>query len=285
MVTFSEEDIMNRCILVLTMPVIMAIAFRLLGFAQATAAQDGPELVYAKDGSGVCGYKDTPILPWCGYHQHDPDRPAPRTVRPGKPSLQKNVGTAPSDATVLFDGNDLSKWQRPHWKIVDDCIEATEGVLTTKEAFGDFQLHLEWQAPDPPRGEKFDRGNNGVMIMGQFEIQIFDSYTEKIYPDGQAAAIYGQTPPLVNACRKPGEWQTYDIVFFAPVFKSGKLEKPARVTMFHDGLLVHHNQEIMGRTDHRALPSYDEPIPSKMPLGLAAHHNPVRFRNIWIRPL
>ncbi len=122
------------------------------------------------------------------------------------------------------------------------------------------------------------------MIMGQFEIQIFDSYTERIYPDGQAAAVYGQTPPLVNACRKPGEWQSYDIVFSAPAFKSGKLARPATVTMFHNGLLVHHNQEIMGQTGHRILPSYRQQA-EKAPLQLAAHNNPVRFRNIWIRPL
>ncbi|MHC4666560.1 MAG: 3-keto-disaccharide hydrolase, partial [Planctomycetota bacterium] len=264
---------------------IAVVAVWQLEFAEIAWAGGKPKLVYAKDGSGIYGFKDTPILPWCGYHQHDPDRPAPEKVTPGNSSTQEKVGTAPSGAIVLFDGRDLSAWQPSQWKVENGCLEATEGLLTTKEAFGDFQLHLEWQAPDPPRGERFNRGNNGVMIMGRYEIQIFDSYTEKIYPDGQAAAIYGQTPPLVNACRKPGQWQSYDIVFFAPVFKSGKLEKPARVTMFHNGLLVHHNQQIMGRTGHGTLPSYDKPIPSKMPFALAAHRNPVRFRNIWIRPL
>jgi hypothetical protein len=140
-------------------------------------------------------------------------------------------------------------------------------------------------APDPPQGHMFDRGNNGVMLMGLFEIQIFDSYTEKLYPDGQAASVYAQTPPRINACRKPGQWQSYDIIFFAPVFKDGKLEKPARVTVLHNGVLVHHNQEIFGPTGHRILPKYDKPIPSKLPLSLSAHNNPVRFRNIWIRSL
>jgi hypothetical protein len=252
---------------------------------QTAHAAVGHELVYAKDGSGVYGYKDTPILPWCSYHVHDPDRPAPKKVAPGTPGTRDEVGTAPSDAIVLFDGKDLSKWEPSEWKIVDGCLEAVGGGrLTTKEKFGDFQLHLEWRAPDPPRGGRFDRGNNGVLIMGQFEIQIFDSYTEKIYPDGQAAAIYGQTPPLVNACRKPGEWQSFDIIFSAPVFKSDKLMKAARITMLHNGILVHSNQEIMGQTGHRILPSY-KPLPETMPLQLGAHHNPVRFRNIWIRPL
>jgi len=243
------------------------------------------ELVYAKDGSGVYGYKDTPILPWCGWHVHDPDRPAPKRITPGTPSTPGKAGTAPSDAIVLFDGKDLSKWEPSEWKVEDGCLVALGGGgLTTKRKFGDFQLHLEWQAPKPPRGDRFDRGNNGVILMGQFEIQIFDSYTEKIYPDGQAAAIYGQTPPLVNACREPGEWQTFDIIFSTPVFKSGKLAKPASVTMLHNGVLVHYNQEIMGKTGHRILPSY-RPQASEAPLQLGAHNNPVRFRNIWMRPL
>ena len=151
--------------------------------------------------------------------------------------------------------------------------------------FGDCQLHVEWQAPNPPVGDDWDHGNNGVMLMGLFEIQVFDTYTTPLYPDGQAASVYGQTPPMVNACREPGRWQSYDIIFFAPVFKDGKLERPARVTVLHNGLLVHHNQEIYGPTGHRIQPKYDEPIPAKLPFSLSAHNNPVRFRNIWIRPL
>lgn len=263
----------------------VVVAGGLLAALHVRAAEEHPGLVYAKDGSGVYGYKDTPILPWCGYLVHDPDRPAPARIDPGEPSTQDKVGTAPSDAIVLFDGKDVSQWEPSEWKIVDACLEAVGGGrLVTKEKFGDFQLHLEWQAPDPPRGDRFDRGNSGVLIMGQFEVQIFDSYTEKIYADGQAAAIYGQTPPLVNACRKPGEWQSFDIIFSAPVFKFGGLVKPATVTVLHNGVLAHHNQEIMGKTGHRILPYYG-PLPEKMPFELGAHNNPVRFRNIWIRPL
>ncbi|MDI6450441.1 3-keto-disaccharide hydrolase [Anaerobaca lacustris] len=249
-------------------------AFCLLYAARVVAA----ELVKARDGSGIFGYKDTPILPWCGYHVHDPDRPAPPVVTPG------SRGRAPSDAIVLFDGTDLSKWNASDWKIDDGELIAVSGHLRTKESFGDCQLHLEWQAPDPPIGDWSDRGNNGVLLMGLYEIQIYDSYETLLYPDGQAAAVYGQTPPLVNACRPPGRWQSYDIIFYAPVFQDGKLERPARITMLHNGLLVHHNQEIYGPTGHRNIPQYRGPV-GPGPLGLMSHNNPVRFRNIWIRPL
>ena len=243
------------------------------------------ELVYAKDGSGVFGYKDTPIQPWSGCHVHDPDRPAPKKVVPGRGSTQEQVGTAPSDAIALFDGRDLSQWRPTKWKVEDGCLIATEGPLMTQEEFGDCQLHLEWQSPLEPAKGIMNQGNNGVMLLGQIEIQIFESYSTKIYPDGQAAAIYAQTPPLVNACRKPGEWQTYDIIFVAPKFDAaGKLRGPARVTMFHNGLLVHHNQEIYGTTPHGGLASYVG-VPSKGPLSFGAHSCPVRFRNIWIRRL
>jgi hypothetical protein len=256
-------------------------AVMLFGSAEMMLGQGQTKLVQAKDGLGIIGYKDTPVLPWCGYHVHDPDRPAPPKVTPGQPPAV----AAPSDAVALFDGKDLSQWKPSGWKVEKGELIAVSGELTTNQTFGDCQLHLEWQAPDPPQGQMFDRGNSGVMLMGLFEIQIYDSYTEKLYPDGQAASVYGQTPPMVNACRKPGQWQSFDIVFFAPVFKDGKLEKPAYVTVLHNGLLVHHNQQIYGPTGHRILPRYDKPIPEKLPLSLSAHNNPVRFRNIWIRPL
>ncbi len=247
----------------------------LLYAASAIAA----ELVKAKDGSGVVGYKDTPVLPWCGYHVHDPDRPKPPKVTPGR------RGAAPSDAIVLFDGTDLSQWETSNWKIEDEDLVAVSGSLRTKESFGDCQLHVEWQAPNPPVGDDWDHGNNGITLMGLFEIQVFDTYTTPLYPDGQAASVYGQTPPMVNACREPGRWQTYDIMFFAPVFDGDRLVKPAYVTVLHNGILVHHNQQIYGRTGHRIQPMYDRPIEPKRPLVLSGHNNPVRFRNIWIRPL
>ncbi|UCD53019.1 MAG: DUF1080 domain-containing protein [Phycisphaerales bacterium] len=265
---------MNRPAAIAASIVLVLSAVLICAVTIATA-----EVVKAKDGSGIPGYKDTPILPWCGYHVHDPDRPAPPKVTPGRRRA------APSDATVLFDGESLSQCQDSDWKIEDGELIAVSGALTSKEAFGDCQLHLEWQAPNPPVGGQWDRGNNGVMLMGLFEIQIFDTYTTPLYPDGQAASVYGQTPPLVNACREPGRWQTYDIIFFAPVFENYKLVKSAYVTVLHNGVLVHHNQEIHGPTGHRILPKYDKPIAPKLPLSLSAHNNPVRFRNIWIRPL
>jgi hypothetical protein len=243
------------------------------------------DLVKAANGSGVVGYKDTPVLPWCGFHVHDPDRPEPKRIDPGNAGTQPQAWTAPSDAIVLFDGKDLSKWQPSDCKVENGYIEASDtGVLTTKDEFGSMQLHLEWMTPDPPRGDFFNRGNNGVFLLGLYEIQIFDSYNEKLYPDGQAAAIYGQTPPRVNVSRKPGVWQTYDIVFTAPQFDGNKLAEPARVTMFHNGVLVHLNEPIRGETGHRTLPEYRQKV-SRGPLVLSGHHNPVRFRNIWIRPL
>jgi hypothetical protein len=264
---------------------ILSIAVLLPALAPLALGEEEPKLFKAKDGSGIIGYKDTPILPWCGYHVHDPDRPAPEKVTPAPPDTSGKTGTAPSDAIVLFSGTDLSQWNWSDWKIENCELIAVSDELTTKQSFGDCQLHIEWQTPDPPQGDIWDRGNNGVNLMGLFEIQVYDSYTEKLYPDGQAASIYGQTPPLVNACRRPGQWQSYDIIFFAPVFKSGKLERPAYVTVLHNGVLVHHNQEIYGPTGHRILPEYEKPIPEKLPLSLSAHDNPVRFRNIWLRPL
>lgn len=245
--------------------------------AWSAAAAD---LVHAKDGSGVYGYKDTPKLPWCGYLVHDPDRPAPPRVNPGPASAPSPV---PVPAVVLFDGKDLSQWHGD-WKVVEGCIEAGTGNLVSKESFGDCQIHVEWMAPAHFQGPWYNQGNNGVLLMGLYEIQIFDSFNEKIYPDGQAAAIYGQTPPRVNACRPPGEWQTFDIVFTAPVFEAGKLVKPARVTLFHNGLLAQLNEEIHGETGHRIVPEYQN-TRGKGPLVFSGHDCPVRFRNVWVRPL
>jgi hypothetical protein len=243
------------------------------------------ELVYAEDGSGVFGYKDTPIQPWSGFHVHDPDRPAPPKVTPAESGTAGGTTAAPSDAVVLFDGTDLTAWQPNKWTVEDGCLVATEGPMRTKEQFGDCQLHLEWAAPTEPAESVWNRGNNGVFLMGVIEVQIFESYTTKIYPDGQAAAVYAQTPPLVNACRAPGQWEVYDIVFQAPrCDETGELTQPARLTMLHNGVLVHNNQEIYGNTPHGGLASYDG-VPAQGPLAFGAHHCPVRFRNIWIRRL
>lgn len=261
--------------------VVLTTAFHLQPQAHAQKHQ----LVYAKDGSGVFGYKDTPVQPWSGYHVHDPDRPAPPRVMPGEPGTAHGPGTAPSDAVVLFGGKDMTAWQPSAWKVEEGELVATEGRLATKEEFGDCQLHLEYLIPVEPAERLTNRGNNGVFLLGMIEVQMFDSHTTKIYPDGQAAAVYSQTPPLVNACREPGRWQSYDIVFFAPRYEGKKMVEPARLTMFHNGVLVHHNQEIYGDTPHAGLAKYpDEPVTTG-PIAFGAHGCPLRFRNIWVRPL
>ena len=223
---------------------------------------------------------------------HDPDRPLPAIVDPGTASTQDSPGRPPSDAVVLFDGKDLSKWAHKDgssakWRVESGYLETVPktGYIYTREAFGDCQLHVEFAEPVPPKGESQGRGNSGVFLMGLYEIQVLDSYENKTYADGQAAAVYGQYPPLVNAARPPGQWQSYDIVFHGPRFDSaGKLLRPARVTVLHNGVLVQDNVELSGPTAHKARPPYS-PQPEKLPLALQDHSNPIRFRNIWIREL
>jgi hypothetical protein len=223
---------------------------------------------------------------------HDVNRPQPPIITPGEASTQARPGQPPSDAVVLFDGKDLSAWEGrdggpAKWKVENGYFEvvAKTGDIRTKQAFGDCQLHVEWAAPAPPHGEDQDRGNSGVFLMSLYEIQVLDSYQNKTYPDGQAAAVYGQYPPLVNAVRPPGQWQTYDIIFHAPRFdKDGKLLRPATVTVLHNGVLVQDHVAIMGPTAHKARPPY-KATPAKLPLQLQDHGHPVRYRNIWIREL
>jgi 3-keto-disaccharide hydrolase len=220
---------------------------------------------------------------------HDLNRPVPPVITPG---TQDSPGKAPSDAIVLFDGKDLSQWldkddAAAEWKVENGyfVVVPKTGYIHTKKPFGDCQLHVEFAEPAPPKGESQGRGNSGVFLMGLYEIQVLDSYENKTYADGQAAAVYGQYPPLVNASRPPGQWQTYDIVFHAPHFdQSGKLLRPARVTVFHNGVLVQDNVEIRGRTAIGDVPTY-APGPEKAPLALQDHGDLVRYRNIWIREL
>jgi hypothetical protein len=257
------------------------VALVLLFLFPAMGAFAADELVKAKDGSGVYGYKDTPKLPWCQWLVHDPDRPAPRRVA----VKGFNAAPAPADALQLFSGSDTSQWEPlGDWKVEDGCLVSGNGHLATKAQYGDIQVHLEWMAPAGFESPWYNRGNNGVMLMGLFEIQIFDSYNEKIYPDGQCGAIYGQTPPYVNVTRPPSEWQSYDIVFLAPQFDGEKLVAPARVTVFQNGVLVLLNEEIHGETGHRILPEYKHKT-STGPLAFGGHGCPVRFRNIWLRKL
>ncbi len=223
--------------------------------------------------------------------QHDRNAPQPPVVTPGDASTQAQPGKPPSDAVVLFDGKDLSGWESlnggpANWKVGKGYFETVPkaGDIRTKQAFGDCQLHVEWATPNPPHGEDQDRGNSGVYLMSLYEVQVLDSYQSKTYPDGQASAIYGNAAPLVNACRSPGEWQTYDIVFHEPRFDAaGKVTQPATFTVLHNGILVQDHVSLVGLTDGNHQP-YKQ-TPDKLPLKLQDHNHPVRFRNIWIREL
>lgn len=205
--------------------------------------------------------------------------PQPEVVTPGDP-----LTNPPSDAVVLFDGSDLSAWENGEsWRIENGELIVGSGVIRTKEAFGDYQLHLEWSAPVPAKGRGQGRGNSGVFLAENYEVQILDSFENETYHDGQAAAIYKQMPPMVNAMRPPGEWNVYDIVWTAPRFaEDDSLESPAYVTVFHNGVLVQYHFELKGGTYWENPPEY-EPHPVKMPITLQDHGNPVRFRNIWLR--
>lgn len=237
------------------------------------------------------GYDDTPVLPHCGYRVHDSARRQPPVVTPGAASSQQAPGRPPSDAILLFDGRDLSGWKAARggpagWKVENGYMEVVGGAgdIETVANLGDCQLHLEWAAPEQVHGDSQGRGNSGVFLMGRYEVQVLDCYDNPTYADGTTASIYGQHPPLVNACRKPGEWQTYDIIWRAPRFEGGQLASAATITVLHNGVVVHACTALHGATQHRNLPSYSE-HPAAGPMRLQDHGNPVRFRNIWYRPL
>jgi hypothetical protein len=224
---------------------------------------------------------------------HDRARPQPPAVTPAVPGTQDKAGKAPSDATVLFDGSDLSAWVSldgtpTKWIARDGYMECVKGsgYIRTLQNFGDCQLHIEWATPSPAHGEGQGRGNSGVFFgLDRYEVQVLDSFQAKTYADGSAAAIYGQYPPLVNASLAPGQWQTYDILYTAPRFDAeGKVLSPVRLTVLHNGVLVQNNVELTGPTSwlERAPYRYH---PEKQPLSLQDHGNPVRFRNVWVREL
>jgi len=241
------------------------------------------------------GFTDTPLLPGLPWHVHDPARPHPKVVTPGA-----QPGQPPSDAIILFDGKDLSKWTAARlgtaaytvssdaapWKVGNGYFEVVprSGDIASKEKFGDVQLHVEWMEPADIGGSSQNRGNSGVFLMGLFEIQVLDSFRSPTYADGQAGAMYGQWPPLVNAVRSPGEWQVYDIVFGAPVYAGDKMTRPASMTAFLNGVLLHDHKEEMGPTIYRQIPKYVAG-PPEGPIILQDHGAPVRFRNIWARRL
>lgn len=230
------------------------------------------------------------------YEVHDKTRENPTVIEP-----PKQFGQPPSDAIVLFDGEDTSQWVSERkgggdvpWKIENGYMEVTRkgGGIRTKKRFGNCQLHVEWRVPEgiDPKITDQKRSNSGVFLMDKYEVQVLDSYTEnnykdnRTYADGQAAALYGQHPPMVNVCRKPGQWQTYDISFMRPIFdENGKLVRKARITLLHNGVVVHNNLEIEGTTSHKKKAAYT-PHESGY-IHLQDHNNPIRFRNIWIREL
>jgi len=252
-------------------PSIIALPFALLsGAGFALAIQD------------KVTYDDGPLLPGGEYRVHG-ERPWPAVVTPGL------NGSPPSDAIVLFDGSDLSQWRGNEgdaaWKVSEGHMEVNgSGPITTRQEFGDIQLHVEFATPGEVVGSSQGRGNSGVFLMGRYEIQVLDSFENPSYPDGQCAALYGQHPPLVNVARGPGEWQSYDIVFHAPRFEGDELAAPGRVTMFHNGVLVHSDAELIGATTHRALAKYSKHA-DRGPLQLQDHGNPTRYRNVWVREL
>lgn len=267
-------------------------------FAGAVAASSVMYLAAQKPASSEnhdLGFTDTPMLPGLPYHVHDPARPHPKVVTPSPVP-----GGAPSDAIVLFDGSDLSHWASHHsnisrggkdlgpaeWKLENGYMEVVPGTgdIVTREKFGDVQLHVEWREPTAFEGNSQNRGNSGVILMSRYECQVLDSYDNPTYADGQAGAIYGQWPPLVNSVRKPGEWQVYDIVFEAPRFDGEKLLKPAYFTVFLNGVLLHNRKESMGPMVYRQVAHYS-PQPAEDSLLLQNHNSKVRFRNIWARRL
>jgi hypothetical protein len=223
--------------------------------------------------------------------------PVPRVVTPGK-----TFADAPSDAIVLFDGKNLDQWESANdttkaagWNVVGGImtVDKKAGNIQTKQRFMDYQLHLEYRIPENITGSDQARGNSGVFLASTgpgdagYEMQVLDNYNNKTYVNGQAASIYKQYPPLVNACKKPGEWQTYDVIWTAPRFnEDGSLKSPAKVTAFHNGVLVQNNVELKGPTLYIGTPSYKAHGAS--PLKLQAHGDPsapISYRNIWLREL
>jgi len=238
-----------------------------------------------------------PQQPWSKWKVHDMERPAPPVVTPGTASTAEQPGKPPSDAVVLFDGTDLSRWQavgggEPTFTLQDGIMLSTNlkdpknnKYIETKDEFGDVQVHVEWSEPTPASGTSQGRGNSGVFLMGKFEVQVLDNFENPTYPDGQCSAVYGQYPPQVNVCRPPGEWQTYDIIFTRPRYEGSQVKEPAYVTVLQNGVLTQNHQKIEGPTGHKIVAKYPETFPEKGPLQLQFHGNPIRYRNIWVRPL
>jgi len=277
----------RRCCVLLTVAAAAGLLGGCLGSQTgdsapaAGAAPPKDEKVYP------VGYDDTPKLPHAPWRVHDIRRPSPPVVTPGA-----TAADPPSDAIVLFDGTNLDAWQKKdgspaQWKVAHGCMEVTPtGNIYTKQHFGDCQLHLEYQTPNPPQSNSQHRGNSGIFFFDMYEIQVLDCYKNPTYADGMIGAVYGQYPPLVNAARRPGQWHAYDILFTAPRFEGNKLASPAFVTVLLNGVVVQNRTKLIGRTTHRKVGTY-KPHGPKGPIRLQDHNDkqPVRFRNIWVREL
>jgi hypothetical protein len=285
---------------------VLALLALLAVTAGSLSAQTPVTPSAASPGEHIEGFTNTSMLPGGKWHQHDPNRPQPDVVTPGATFSQ--AAPPPSDAEVLFDGKDLSKWeggqgkepdwngQPATWKVQDGYVEVTPpkgNDIRTRGKWSDFQLHVEWAAPTPPQGHGQGRGNSGILINNMYEVQVLDSYNDKTYPDGQAGALYGQMPPLVNASKPPGEWQTYDIIWESPRWNDkNELIQKACVTVLFNGVVVQHRTEYIGSTDgigggvaYKGQSFYHQHDPAVY-IQLQNHNsNPVRYRNIWIRDL
>jgi hypothetical protein len=267
----------------------VVVGVSLLAVLAGCATQEAAQTEPADEDKPVLQYVDTPTGRWL---IHDVNRPAPPIVTPGATSAD-----APSDAIVLFDGTaaSMANWtdtkKNPSkWRVADGYMESVKGAgyIQTKREFGSCQLHVEFATPSKVQGSSQGRGNSGVFLQGQYEVQVLDSYDNKTYSDGQCSALYGRAVPLANACRKPGEWQAYDVVYHRPTFdKDGNVTRKATFTVFQNGILVQDHEELTGGTGWRgphAISDY-EPHGDKGPIMLQDHGNPVRYRNIWVREL
>jgi hypothetical protein len=265
---------------------ILIVATVAVGVSLGAQAPAAPPAARA----GAASSPQLAEIPGTPWRIHDAARPQPPVIQPGA-----MPGAPPSDAIVLFNGKDLSQWvherqgQRvpAEWPVGDGYFEtaAGKGSLFTRESFGSVQLHFEFATPATVRGNGQGRGNSGVKFMGFYEVQVLDSYENPTYADGVAAAIYGEYPPLVNASRRPGEWQTYDLVFEAPVFNGNTLVKPAYITVLWNGVLAQLRRPVMGVTSATTTPHAYAAHAAELPLMLQDHANPVRYRNVWVRRL
>ena len=236
-------------------------------------------------GQEIKGYTDTEKLPGVQWGVHDPTRPQPRIVETAGAVVVK----PPSDAMVLFDGKNLDAWTQNggpvSWEAKDGVLAVGKKDIQTKESFGAIQLHFEWRLPAGRKVDGQGGGNSGFFLMGLYEIQVLQSHNNKTYPDGQAGSLYGQLPPMVNATSPQGEWNSYDVAFEPPVYKDGKVEKAAKVTVIHNGVVVQHGELYLGPTQHKKLASYPGKHLETGPIRIQDHNDPMEFRNIWVRPL